>query len=185
MQEVVAGTERLTVGQLIGKGGEGEVFLLNGRSDQAVKIYSLGLRAKREEKVRAMVLKGLAAKTNLVAYPREIVSDPGGKFLGFLMRLVSGYRPIHELYSPKSRQQNFPKADYRFVVRAALNVASAIGKVHQTGCVVGDLNHSGVLVSTKATVALIDADSFQFRLAPRPSRVSWAFLISLHLSYTV
>ncbi|MBK1655942.1 topoisomerase DNA-binding C4 zinc finger domain-containing protein [Allochromatium vinosum] len=36
--------------------------------------------------------------------------------------------------------------------------------VHQTGCVIGDLNHSGVLVAQDATVALIDADSFQFTL---------------------
>ncbi|MBN9506676.1 MAG: topoisomerase DNA-binding C4 zinc finger domain-containing protein [Altererythrobacter sp.] len=78
------------------------------------------------------------------------------------MRLVSGYQPVHELYSPKSRKQHFPKADYRFLVRAALNVARAVGKVHQAGCVIGDFNHSGVLVAQDATVALIDADSFQF-----------------------
>jgi DNA-binding helix-hairpin-helix protein with protein kinase domain len=70
-----------------------------------------------------MVGGGLATKTDLVAYPGEIATDPSGKFVGFLMRLVSGYRPLHELYSPKSRQRHFPKADYRFVVRAALNVA--------------------------------------------------------------
>ena len=167
MQDVVAGSERLSVGELIGKGGEGEVFLVKNRSGQAVKIYSAGLRAKREEKVRAMVREGLAAKTNLVAYPGEVVSDSRGSFIGFLMRLVSGYRPIHELYSPKSRQKNFPSTDYRFVVRAALNIARAVGRVHQTGCVIGDLNHSGVLVSEKATVALIDADSFQFKLGSK------------------
>lgn len=164
VQEIVIGTERFSVGERIGKGGEGEVFALNDFSDQVVKIYNAGLRASREEKVRAMVREGLAAKTDLVAYPGEIVSDRRGNFIGFLMQLVSGYRPIHELYSPKSRQRYFPKADYRFVIRAALNVARSVGKVHQTGCVIGDLNHSGVLVSQDATVALIDADSFQFRL---------------------
>ena len=110
-----------------------------------------------------MVGEGLAVKTDLIAYPGEIVSDRRGHFLGFVMRLVSGYRPLHELYSPKSRQRHFPKADYRFIVRAALNVARAVGMVHQTGCVIGDLNHSGVLAAEDATVALIDADSFQFR----------------------
>ena len=78
------------------------------------------------------------------------------------MRLVTGYQPMHELYSPKSRKLHYPKADYRFLIRAALNVARAVGKVHQTGCVIGDFNHSGVLVARDATVALIDADSFQF-----------------------
>ena len=167
MEELFVGSERVAVGELIGKGGEGQVFALNGRSGAAVKIYDSRLRVEREEKVRAMVHGGFAARTDLVAYPREVVSDRGGNFLGFLMQLVSGYRPVHELYSPKSRQIHFPKADYRFIIRAALNVARAVGKVHQTGCVIGDLNHSGVLVARDARVALIDADSFQFRLGQK------------------
>lgn len=164
VQEIVIGKDRVSVAELIGKGGEGEVYAIKGRSGQAVKIYNTGLRAKREDKVRAMVGEGLAVKTDLVAYPGEVVTDHRGNFLGFVMRLVSGYRPLHELYSPKSRQRHFPKADYRFIVHAGLNVARAVGKVHQTGCVIGDLNHSGVLVAQDATVALIDADSFQFSL---------------------
>lgn len=164
MQEIVIGKDRASVAELIGKGGEGEVYAIKGRSGQAVKIYNTGLRSKREDKVRAMVGEGLAVKTDLVAYPGDVVTDHRGNFLGFVMRLVSGYRPLHELYSPKSRQRHFPKADYRFIVHAALNVARAVGKVHQTGCVIGDFNHSGVLVAQNATVALIDADSFQFSL---------------------
>jgi len=164
VQEIVIGKDRASVAELIGKGGEGEVYAIKGRSGLAVKIYNTSLRAKREGKVRAMVGEGLAVKTDLVAYPGDVVTDRRGNFLGFVMRLVSGYRPLHELYSPKSRQRHFPKTDYRFIVHAALNVARAVGKVHQTGCVIGDLNHSGVLVAQDATVALIDADSFQFNL---------------------
>jgi DNA-binding helix-hairpin-helix protein with protein kinase domain len=33
--------------------------------------------------------------------------------------------------------------------------------VHAAGCVIGDINHSGILISKNATAALIDADSFQ------------------------
>lgn len=164
VQEIVIGKELCSVDELIGKGGEGEVYAIKGRSGQAVKIYNTSLRVMREAKVRAMVGEGLAVKTDLVAYPGEVVTDRRGNFLGFVMRLVSGYHPLHELYSPKSRQRHFPKADFRFIVHAALNVARAVGKVHQTGCVIGDLNHSGVLVAQDATVALIDADSFQFSL---------------------
>nr|WP_245231202.1 topoisomerase DNA-binding C4 zinc finger domain-containing protein [Zongyanglinia huanghaiensis] len=114
-----------------------------------------------------MVGEGLAVKTDLIAYPGEIASDQRGNFIGFVMRRVTGCRPVHELYDPKSRKIHFPKADYRFLIHSALNVARAVGKVHQTGCVIGDLNHSGVLVAPDATVALIDADSFQFRVNGR------------------
>ena len=164
MQDIVIGKEHVSVAELIDKGGEGEVYAIKGRSAQVVKLYYAKLRLKREDKVRAMVGEGLAVKTELIAYPGEIVTDRSGNFLGFAMRRVSGCRPLHELYSPKSRMRHFPKADYRFLIHAALNVARAVGKVHQTGCVIGDLNHSGILVAPDATVALIDADSFQFRL---------------------
>lgn len=167
MSEILVGDERVSIGNLIGKGGEGEVYAIKSRSGQAVKIYDPSLRDKREDKVLAMVGEHLAAKTNLVAYPSEVATDLSGNFLGFIMRLVSGCRPLHELYSPKSRLRHFQKSDYRFVVRAALNVARAVGSVHKSGCVIGDLNHSGVLIAGDATVALIDADSFQFSLNNR------------------
>ena len=164
MQEIVIGKDRASVGELLGKGGEGEVYAIKGRSGLAVKIYNISLRAKREDKVRAMVGESLAVKSDLIAYPGDVVTDGHGNFLGFVMRLVPSCQPLHELYTPKSRQRLFPKADYRFLVHAALNVARVIGKVHQTRCIIGDLNHSGVLVSQNGTVALIDADSFQFSL---------------------
>jgi DNA-binding helix-hairpin-helix protein with protein kinase domain len=162
MEAVKIGGQAQSLGKKIGKGGEGDVYSLQIAPDRAVKIYREALRGQREAKVRAMVEGQLAAATDLVAFPAQIVTDLGGSFAGFVMRLVSGHRAIHELYGPKSRKINFPKADFRFLVRVALNVARAVGKVHQTGCVIGDFNHSGVLVSQDATVALIDADSFQF-----------------------
>ncbi len=164
MQKIVIGKEHILVDKPIGKGGEGEVYAIAEKPGQAVKIYHPNLRIKREDKIKAMIKEGLAGKSNLIAFPSEIVTDNNGDFLGFIMRLVSGYRPLHELYSPKSRQKFFPKSDYRFIVSTAINVARAIGTVHQTGCVIGDLNHSGILVAQDSTVALIDADSFQFRL---------------------
>lgn len=164
MQEVLIGTKLASLGALVGRGGEGEVYAVNGDPGIVAKIYSAGLRSKRDAKVQAMVRAALASKTDLVAYPVGVVGDRQGHFLGFVMRLFSGYRPMHELYSPKDRMRHFPKADYRFVVHAALNVARAVGTVHQTGCVIGDLNHSGVLIAQNATAKLIDADSFQFCL---------------------
>lgn len=159
--------KNMELGKRLGKGGEGDVYAIPGRTDQAVKVYKENLRSSRESKVRAMVESQLAEKTSLIAFPCEIATDNLGVFAGFTMRLLSGYRPIHELYSPKSRKIQFPGVDYRFLIRAAQNVARAVATVHQAGCVIGDFNHSGVLVAPDATVALIDADSFQFNLNGR------------------
>lgn len=152
------------LGSRIGGGGEGDVFNVGDISHEAVKLYKETLRGSREKKVRAMVASRLAEKTRLVAFPSEVATDAAGRFIGFSMRLVNGYRAIHELYSPKSRKVHFSTVDYRFLIRAAQNVARAVHTVHQSGCVIGDFNHSGVLVGSDATVALIDADSFQFHI---------------------
>jgi DNA-binding helix-hairpin-helix protein with protein kinase domain len=83
------------------------------------------------------------------------------QFVGFTMPLVPGNKPIHDLYSPTSRRTEFPKATFPFLIRTALNIAKGLAKVHATGCVVGDVNHSGILISDDALATLIDCDSFQ------------------------
>lgn len=160
--DLYAGGKRLPVVKQIAKGGEGVVYLLDGPERKAVKVYHEDKRAEREAKVRAMVAHGLSQSTKLVAYPDGVVTLKSGQFAGFTMRLVEGFRELHQLYGPKDRKTHFPNADFRFLVRAATNVSRAVAQVHNSPCVIGDLNESGVLVSPDAMVALIDADSFQF-----------------------
>lgn len=161
-QQVIAAGRTLTLGRLIGKGGEGEVYALTGHPDRAVKLYTTPDRLSRKDKVAAMVKCDLATRAPLAAFPVSIVQFRDGSFAGFVMRLMNGFRPVHELYAPGSRKHHFPHADYRFLARAATNIARAFASIHATNCVVGDINHSGILVSDEATSALIDADSFQF-----------------------
>jgi DNA-binding helix-hairpin-helix protein with protein kinase domain len=162
MTDVFVSNNKFRLGERIGKGGEGEVYTLKNLPGVAVKIYDERLRAARKPKIGSMVSAQLAKSTDLVAFPISVATSSNGDFLGFTMTLVNDVRPIHQLYSPKSRKRYFPESSYAFLVRAAQNVARAIASVHQSGCVVGDLNHSGILVAKDATVALIDADSFQF-----------------------
>lgn len=160
-QVSVAGRS-LSLGRLIGKGGEGEVYAIAGDPDHAIKLYTTKDRLSREEKIAAMVRGELAKRSALAAFPVSVVRLQDGTFGGFVMRLVNGYKPLHELYAPGPRKHHFPQADYRFLARTATNIARAFASIHAANCVVGDINHSGILVSSKATAALIDADSFQF-----------------------
>ena len=162
LPQVLSGGRALPLDRMIGKGGEGEVYSVDGDTAHAVKIYTDKDRLSRQDKVSAMVRAELAKRSPLAAFPVAVVNHHDGSFAGFVMKLVGGHRPLHELYAPGSRKQHFPQADYRFLARSASNIARAFASVHQAGCVVGDVNHSGILVSSKATVALIDADSFQF-----------------------
>lgn len=159
---VLLNDRQLQLGTRLGKGGEGEVYALESDPSAAVKIYTVKDRLSREAKVSAMVSADLASRAKLVSFPQSVVRFGDGSFAGFVMRLVAGHKPLHELYSPGPRKQHFPQADYRFLVRTATNIARAVASVHHVGCVIGDINHSSILISPKATVALIDADSFQF-----------------------
>lgn len=151
----------IRLGKLLAKGGEGEVYLVDGRPDWVLKFYILKDLASRAAKVEAMVRAKLAEKSNLVAYPIAAITDSRQNFAGFVMRMVPGHKEIHQLFGVSDRKAVFPAADYRFLVHAALNFARAIADVHSRSCVVGDVNSRGILVSDRAMVALIDADSFQ------------------------
>ena len=154
--KLFAGSDELQVGKRIGKGGEGEVYAIANLPGYALKAYLPAVVSSREAKIRAMVDANLHASMNTVAFPTKVVADKRGTFVGFLMRLVAEHKEIHELQTPSSRLKHFPSADYRFLVRTAINVARVFGQVHSAGCVIGDINQRSILVSQQATVALID-----------------------------
>lgn len=158
---VLIGGAPVTLGARLGRGGEGEVRALACEPSLAVKLYDAPDPA-REAKVRAMIAAGIADGSELVAFPAAVAETADGRFLGFAMRRVAGCEPLFELYAPGPRKRSFPQADYRFLVRAAANIARAVARVHASGAVIGDINHSGILVGRRAIATLIDADSFQF-----------------------
>ncbi|MEO1661086.1 MAG: topoisomerase DNA-binding C4 zinc finger domain-containing protein [Pseudomonadota bacterium] len=147
----------------MGKGGEGTVYRHANSPELAVKIYnSEQLAQSREPKISRVVNDASATGLTEVAFPKQKVVDEKGRFLGFTMPMVSDHRPVFEVFGPGSRKQAFPRADFRFLVRIAKNLAVVAAKIHQLGYVIGDINSNGIYVAQDATVRLIDADSFQF-----------------------
>jgi DNA-binding helix-hairpin-helix protein with protein kinase domain len=78
------------------------------------------------------------------------------------MLKMPGRKPAHQLYGPNGGKTAFPKATFPMLVRATTNIAREMGSVHSTGCIIGDINHSGVSIADDATAVLVDTDSFQF-----------------------
>src|SRR5690242_11989107 len=101
----------IQLGKLKGKGGEGVVYALATSGERAVKIYRDSDAASRELKIKAMIKARLADKSLVVAFPTALVKKKDGSFAGFVMRLVNGSKPLHDLYSPGARKLNFPQAD--------------------------------------------------------------------------
>jgi DNA-binding helix-hairpin-helix protein with protein kinase domain len=167
--EVVDGRgQRLRLGPLLGRGGEGSVFELSASPDLVAKIYHSALSAERVDKIRTMIALRNDRIGRLTAWPVDLLSMASSRApIGLLMPKITGRKDIHHLYSPKSRRVDFQRADWRFLIRASANTARAFAVVHETGCIIGDVNHGGVLVAQDATVRLIDCDSFQVMNARR------------------
>jgi len=77
------------------------------------------------------------------------------------MPYIKEAAPILVVFNPRRRSEALPQFDRRYLHRTACNLATAIGALHQSNYVVGDLNESNILVKSSALVSLIDSDSFQ------------------------
>lgn len=153
--------QSLRLGSRLGSGGEGSVFDVIGQPDIVIKLYHNPLNPERAAKIEAMAQFSSPSLLKMTAWPRDLVQNGAKLPVGLIMPKVANHKDIHNLYSPKSRKSEFPEADFNFLIHTAANVARAFAAVHEADCVIGDVNHGGVTVSNKATVKLIDCDSFQ------------------------
>src|SRR5579863_5510958 len=132
----------IRLGREIGRGGEGVVYEVEGRAEQVAKLYLSPVDSQKTAKLETMVRKRTDDLTKLAAWPSDLLlKAPKGRVTGLLMKKISGFRPIHELYTPKSRLQEFPRANWPFLVHVAANVARAFALMHSYGVVIGDVNH--------------------------------------------
>lgn len=160
--ELIDGEGRVVrLGRKLGHGGEGSVYEVEGSTDIVAKIYHRAPTPALADKIHVMAALRTAAIDKLTAWPIGLLSSRSGVPMGLTMPRIAGYKDIHQLYSPKSRRAEFAKADWRFLVRAATNLARAFATVHETSCLVADVNQGGVLVAQDARICLIDCDSFQ------------------------
>lgn len=149
------------LGKELGRGGEGAVFDVAGRPDVVAKLYHKIVRPDHASKLKVMVSMANERLARIAAWPLDTLQEPNGDVVGFLMPRVSGHQPVFQLYGPKLRLQEFPRADWRFLIHAAANAARSFSVVHSHGFVMGDVNHGNLVVSQDGTVRLWDCDSFQ------------------------
>ncbi len=150
------------VGREIGRGAEGSVWSLEGQPKFVAKFYHNGISPDHSAKLEAMCRLKTEALGKVAAWPLALLSDSRkASPQGLLMRRISEHQSVNQLYGIKSRLRSFPEAQFPFMLHAAMNTARAFATIHDAGQVVGDVNHSNLLISQNATVALIDCDSFQ------------------------
>jgi DNA-binding helix-hairpin-helix protein with protein kinase domain len=156
----------LHLGSQLGSGGEGAVYELLDRSDVVVKLYHKSLDAGKASKIANMAKFSNERLLKLTAWPTQPirVGSGTGAVAGFMMPKITGHKQAFSLYSPKLRLYEFPKASWQFLVRSAANAARAFAMIHESGHVIGDVNHGNLFIGDRATVRLIDCDSYQITI---------------------
>lgn len=155
---------RITLGSLIGQGGEGSVYEVVERPDLVAKFYFKDISSDKAQKLIGMSKTYNSEIGRFAAWPcRTLHKSPNSTPVGFLMNKIIGYKEIHDLYGTASRKREFEKADWSFMILTARNLASAISVIHQNDCVVGDLNDRNIIIGQDALVKLIDCDSYQIK----------------------
>ncbi|WP_204140981.1 hypothetical protein [Halomicronema sp. CCY15110] len=164
---------RLTPQQLIGQGGEAEVYQWSG--DQAVKVFKPPTHPdfshqpeaqqaaqhrldQHQQKLRQFP-QSLPAR---VIAPQTLVHDrQGQQILGYTMPRLDQADWLPR-YSQRGFRQTIATAT---VIKIFCDLHQTLTQIHRAGVVVGDFNDLNVLV--KGTAAyLIDTDSFQFGAFP-------------------
>ncbi|MBT2736223.1 helix-hairpin-helix domain-containing protein [Bacillus sp. ISL-7] len=149
----------LKIGKMIGRGGEGTVYEVEGKPGNVLKIYHK-YDDERSKKIAIMSNIKNERLLKYTSWPIDTVKDASGKVLGMLMPTANG-KEIHKLYNPKNRLSEFENVSLRFLIHTAANISRSFAVVHDSGQVIGDVNHGNILVSNDGTVKLIDCDSFQ------------------------
>ncbi len=155
------------LGQKLGGGGEAEIFEVSDQPRVVAKIYRKPTRF-HESKLQAMIASlpidpTLHLGHATICWPTSLLYNQSGTCAGFLMPRVdtSTHVPALKIYNPKDRQGVSLNITWKYIIRTAGNIASAVEAIHLQHHVIGDFNESNILVANNALVTLVDCDSMQ------------------------
>lgn len=142
----------------LGEGGEGSVYGIVRMSNLVAKIYKPEKRdTTRRRKLEAMLKLPFPEDAGTkITWPKDILFDSNGDFVGFVMVRLNKTVNLNMMYSEK-----YAYLGHRRMVVMAKNLCAAISVLHSMGQVFGDLNPNNIAVSPDdGIVSLVDTDSF-------------------------
>ena len=154
--DIFINNKRYRLCKKIKSGGEGTVYDLD-TNDLVAKIYHKDkLTITRERKIKALVSKNINVDT--ISFPRSIITDRNGRFLGFTMKKINKTK---ELYSKIGQGKYESNWNYRSLIRLCITILSQFEILQKNGVLMGDINPQNILVESTDRVFLIDTDSYQ------------------------
>lgn len=145
----------------ISHGGQGEIWKTS-QNGWIAKIY-YSVDSILAEKLQVMVdyppEDPMKTKSHVsIAWPKDLLKDSNGKFLGFIMPEIANSCTLINIYNPTRREKIVPGFNWLYLHIAALNVATIIEAVHSKNYVIGDIKTENLLVNSKAIVSIVDTD---------------------------
>jgi len=162
--------------QPFAKGGEGNLYHIQGGQDYKgciAKIYHTNKRtARRESKLQYLIRRppnvSNADEHVTVVWPKDLLYDEDGRFVGFIMPYVRGEK-LEVLCTTKlprglgDEWQRFKfskKEALKLRLKLCFNIGAAVNALHETGrYVIVDLKPDNILVQSNGLISLVDIDS--------------------------
>ena len=162
---------RVVLGTEIARGGEGGIHEVPTSPWMVAKVWNEPSPSK-VEKLTVLLRRSSgpprrAGDRIALAWPERALQDETGQVVGFLMpRAPDGYHQLVRYCSRGARRELEAERGSAYtrleLLNIARNVAEAFQWVHAQHCLVGDVNHTNILVDRDTgSVFLIDVDSFQ------------------------
>jgi DNA-binding helix-hairpin-helix protein with protein kinase domain len=151
------------------QGGQGYIFALDDDPGLVMKVF-MRPSAELSARMEALADQGRrisgTSPRQPVAWPTELYRNEDDEIGAYVMRRYSkpSYHQLETLFAPVTRQEVFPRADWKFLAGVARNLASVVAGLHadQAGFVVGDLTPANIVTDADGYVTLLDSDSMQF-----------------------
>lgn len=161
------GAGRVTLGKLLGEGGEGRVFEVVGQSNLVIKVLDSEHRTEhRRAKIALLTSRPLVARG--IGFPIATVSNDDGEFLGYSMPRASG-RPLQAtVMRPARFRSTYPDWKKGDLVDICISFLEQVAYLHSLNILLGDINPKNLMVSANRDVWIIDADSWQLEGYPCP-----------------
>lgn len=157
----------MTLGALLGEGGEGSVYTVEGSTNLVAKIFNKEhLTAHREAKIDLLISKSLSRER--ICFPEYKVKNAKGEFVGYAMRKAKGKEFQRSIFNPKRFRETFPNWKKVDLVDVCISFLEHIKYLHSMNIIVGDINPKNLMVDSRKNVFIIDADSWQIEGYPCP-----------------
>lgn len=167
------------LGELMGDGGEGEIYAVSNAPERAAKIYKPDRddNAKKLPTMERMIpaFDGEITGHPHLAWPEQVIQDRKKNLpAGFTMPRVNTNRTmtIGQFFIPSVRRQKLQAMNLMLdgiqIQQTKWNIIKNLSKtvawVHEQGHLIGDINERNILVDPeRGNVSIVDCDSFQIR----------------------